>query len=132
MKNTAFVFMHVCVSICRERNENAKCVVGMAGQETWTTSPSGTVHRFTYDHSFWSVSESDPDFASQEEVYSKLAMPLLDWSFDGYNTCLFAYGQVGAPPRCSVTGFEYRSLFCRSCAARLVQTTTDCRLCDWV
>jgi len=69
-------------------------VVRMHGNETIITSKDGVVHRFYYDHCFWSFDSVHPDHAGQEKVYKDLAQPLLDRSFEGYNTCLFAYGQV--------------------------------------
>ncbi len=56
---------------------------------------------FDFDHCFWSVIDeggegSNNCYSGQEEVYKKLAQPLLDNSFKGYNTCLFAYGQTGS------------------------------------
>ncbi len=64
------------------------------GNEAIITSKEGVVHRFYYDHCFWSFDDRHSEFAGQETVYQRLAQPLLDRSFEGYNTCLFAYGQV--------------------------------------
>ncbi|GFR85480.1 kinesin-like protein KIF14, partial [Elysia marginata] len=75
---------------------NAQCVVSMQGNETTVTSDSGAVHRFAYDFSFWSHDRKSEDFCSQEDVYKRLAQPLLLKAFEGYNTCLFAYGQTGS------------------------------------
>lgn len=66
----------------------------MHKNETIITSKDGVVHRFYYDHCFWSFDETQAEFADQEMVYRNLAQPLVDRSFEGYNTCLFAYGQV--------------------------------------
>ena len=68
----------------------------MHGNETIISSKNGVIHRFFYDHCFWSVDEGSPQYADQGVVYTRLAQPLLDWSFEGYNTCLFAYGQTGS------------------------------------
>ena len=80
----------------------------MHGNEVIIKSKDDVVHRFYYDHCFWSVPETSsgdswggrrdltPTFADQEYVYKELAQPLLDRSFEGYNTCLFAYGQTGS------------------------------------
>ena len=35
-------------------------------------------------------------FHSQEKVYKDLGEEMLQHSFDGYNVCIFAYGQTGA------------------------------------
>jgi len=80
----------------REKHLGAEQVVRMHGNETIITSKDGVVHRFYYDHCFWSFDSAHPDHAGQEKVYKDLAQPLLDRSFEGYNTCLFAYGQTGS------------------------------------
>lgn len=56
----------------------------------------GKDQEFTYDYSFWSFDAENPSspYTAQEDVYRCLAKPLLQYSLDGYNTCLFAYGQV--------------------------------------
>jgi hypothetical protein len=51
-------------------------------------------HNFSYDQCFWSFDENCGTFATQEYVYNKIGKPLVENAFDGYNTCLFAYGQV--------------------------------------
>ncbi|XP_073427852.1 kinesin-like protein KIF14 isoform X2 [Dendrobates tinctorius] len=90
----------------REVNEKAAQVVFMNGQETIIQYPdSKQNHSFLYDFSFSSFEKSDPNYASQEKVYEKLAAPLLDWSLLGYNTCLFAYGQTGSGKSYTMMGF---------------------------
>lgn len=69
----------------------------MNNQETVVQHPdSKQSYSFTYDFSFFSVDESDQQFASQQTVYEALAKPLLLRAFEGFNTCLFAYGQTGS------------------------------------
>ena len=36
-----------------------------------------------------------PMHADQEEVFQALGMDILHNSFEGYNACIFAYGQTG-------------------------------------
>ena len=83
----------MCVCCCySEQCLEARQVVWTTGNEVVIRDKDDTVHRFGYDHCFsWS-----PDSKSDEQecVYRSLAKPLLDRSFEGYNTCLFAYGQV--------------------------------------
>ncbi|XP_075473177.1 kinesin-like protein KIF14 [Ascaphus truei] len=91
----------------RERNEMASQVVFMSGQETTVQNPdSKQTHSFLYDFSFWSFDKSNPDYAGQESVYEKLAVPLLERSLLGYNTCLFAYGQTGSGKSYTMMGFD--------------------------
>ena len=70
----------------------------MNENETVLKNDSGKDHIFTYDNSFWSIDADNPNapFATQEDVYRIVAKPLLNYSFQGYNTCLFAYGQVSS------------------------------------
>jgi len=42
------------------------------------------------------VQPSDAEFATQEMVYADIGEEMLQHSFDGYNVCIFAYGQTGA------------------------------------
>ena len=50
---------------------------------------------FVYDYSIWSCDPKHPEFVGQEKLYKLMGQPLLNSAFEGYNTCLFAYGQVG-------------------------------------
>ncbi|XP_059176630.1 kinesin-like protein KIF14 [Physella acuta] len=85
-------------------DSNARCAVSMQGNETTVTSDNGAKHQFAYDFSFWSHDNSSSDFCDQENVYSRLAQPLLGKAFEGYNTCLFAYGQTGSGKSYSIMG----------------------------
>jgi len=38
----------------------------------------------------------DPQFASQKMVYEDIGIEMLEHAMEGYNVCLFAYGQTGA------------------------------------
>jgi kinesin family protein 13 len=38
------------------------------------------------------------NFASQEIVFDALGRDILDNAFQGYNACIFAYGQTGMCP----------------------------------
>lgn len=80
----------------REKNENSLPVISMNGSETAVRNPStNQVYNFSYDFSFWSFDKCHPNFASQAMIYQTLAVPLIERAFEGYNACLFAYGQTG-------------------------------------
>ncbi|CAD7012223.1 unnamed protein product [Ceratitis capitata] len=49
-----------------------------------------------FDYSYWSHDPRDPEFSTQEMVYKDIGEEMLQHSFDGYNVCIFAYGQTGA------------------------------------
>ena len=48
---------------------------------------SGELKSFTYDYAFGTES-------TQDEVYNKVVLPLVDGCFDGYNATVLAYGQT--------------------------------------
>ncbi len=81
----------------RERERNATCIMAMQNETTTITQPStGRTHTFTFDHAFWTFDQS-PHFASQDTVYTALGQEMMAHAFEGYNICIFAYGQTGAP-----------------------------------
>jgi hypothetical protein len=78
----------------------------MVDNQTIIDNHKGRTHKFYYDHSFCSMDRTSPNYASQEFVFSKIGLPLVDRCMDGYNCCLFAYGQTSSGKsyrlRCSV------------------------------
>ena len=53
------------------------------------------VKSFAFDHCFNSSDPGDIQFAGQEQVFQCLGHDILDNAFQGYNACIFAYGQTG-------------------------------------
>ena len=45
----------------------------------------------------FSTFDTNPPFSTpdQEEVFKALGLDILDNAFQGYNACIFAYGQTG-------------------------------------
>ncbi|KAL1234163.1 Kinesin-like protein [Trichinella pseudospiralis] len=83
----------------REINQKCKCAISMENQLTvihGRKDRQERTHSFTYDYSYWSVDQSHPSYASQKDVYNDLGLEMLDHAFQGYNVCIFAYGQTGA------------------------------------
>ncbi len=85
----------------RERNRQSKCIIRMDQQEqtTFIRNPiDGSIKHYKYDYSYWSCEENvnNQKFATQEQVYQDLGIEMLEHSFEGYNVCIFAYGQTGA------------------------------------
>ncbi len=50
---------------------------------------------FAFDHCFWTMDPNNPKYASQDIVFDALGTDILDNAFEGYNACIFAYGQTG-------------------------------------
>ncbi|CAE7242745.1 Stard9 [Symbiodinium microadriaticum] len=55
----------------------------------------GQLRNFRFDQCFTSLDPQDLS-GTQERVYSELGTDLVTSALDGYNCCLFAYGQTGA------------------------------------
>ncbi|KAM4536943.1 kinesin-like protein KIF1C isoform 2-T3 [Odontesthes bonariensis] len=83
----------------REMGRNAKCVIQMQGNTTCISNPKQPkdgAKNFTFDYSYWShTTNEDPGFASQRQVYKDIGEEMLLHAFEGYNVCIFAYGQTG-------------------------------------
>jgi kinesin family protein 1 len=87
----------------RELQREAQCIIRMEGPTTFIANikaqPGETdiTKSFNYDYSYWSHTDpSDSQFVTQKQVYEDLGIEMLEHSFDGYNVCIFAYGQTGA------------------------------------
>uniref|UniRef100_A0AAY4EXC4 Kinesin-like protein KIF14 n=1 Tax=Denticeps clupeoides TaxID=299321 RepID=A0AAY4EXC4_9TELE len=89
----------------REKTEDAAQVVFVDNQETVVRHPDSKQYTFSFNFSFCSVDKADPNFASQQQVYERLALPLLERAFEGFNTCLFAYGQTGSGKSYTMMGY---------------------------
>nr|CAB3259092.1 kinesin-like protein KIF1B [Phallusia mammillata] len=84
----------------REKEKKSNCIVQMNGKTTVISNPKQPRENpksFNFDYSYWShTNPRDPNFASQHQVYNDLGVEMLQHAFDGYNVCIFAYGQTGA------------------------------------
>ena len=71
---------------------------------------------FTFDFSFWSHDCFEEDsngyfvptsskYADQRKVFDQVGKEVLDNAWEGYHTCLFAYGQTGAGKSYSMVGY---------------------------
>ncbi|CAE8638991.1 unnamed protein product [Polarella glacialis] len=81
-------------------------------QESPSTSNRETVvtmRSYKFDHVMDSRFEGQPNFASQEAVYELIGSRIVRCAMDGYNACLFAYGQTGTGKTHTVLGNTYPS-----------------------
>jgi hypothetical protein len=58
--------------------------------------PTCWSRQFGFDDCLWSMDRNEPFFANQDTVYTRVGEPLLQMMSDGFNCCVFAYGQTGA------------------------------------
>ncbi|XP_035992609.1 kinesin-like protein KIF1B isoform X28 [Fundulus heteroclitus] len=84
----------------REMGKESKCIIQMQGNTTTILNPKAPkepAKTFSFDYSYWShTTPEDPSFASQNQVYNDIGKEMLQHAFEGYNVCIFAYGQTGA------------------------------------
>ncbi|XP_060754215.1 kinesin-like protein KIF1A isoform X2 [Neoarius graeffei] len=83
----------------RELNKESKCIIQMSGNTTTIINPKQPKENksFNFDYSYWShTSPEDVNYACQKQVYKDIGEEMLLHAFEGYNVCIFAYGQTGA------------------------------------
>ncbi|KAM4628695.1 kinesin-like protein KIF1A [Polymixia lowei] len=83
----------------REIGKESKCIIQMSGNTTTILNPKQPKENksFNFDYSYWShTSPEDINYASQVQVYKDIGEEMLLHAFEGYNVCIFAYGQTGA------------------------------------
>ncbi|XP_061096798.1 kinesin-like protein KIF1A isoform X1 [Conger conger] len=83
----------------RETSKDSKCIIQMSGNTTTIINPKQPKENksFNFDYSYWShTSPEDINYASQQQVYRDIGVEMLQHAFEGYNVCIFAYGQTGA------------------------------------
>lgn len=69
-------------------------------------SSAGITREFVYDCAFWSCNSQHQDYADQKVIFESIGMPLVDKAFEGYNVCLFAYGQTSSGKSYSMMGID--------------------------
>ncbi|XP_074524161.1 kinesin-like protein KIF1A isoform X16 [Halichoeres trimaculatus] len=83
----------------REIGKESKCIIQMTGNTTTIINPKQAKDNksFNFDYSYWShTTPEDVNYASQMLVYKDIGEEMLLHAFEGYNVCIFAYGQTGA------------------------------------
>ncbi|XP_015110986.1 kinesin-like protein unc-104 isoform X5 [Diachasma alloeum] len=119
--------------ICRE----AQCIIEMAGNTTSIINPKappGTkeaIKSFNYDYSYHSMDADDPNYSSQIMVYKDIGEEMLQHAFEGYNVCIFAYGQTGAGKSYTMMGKQEEGQegiipqICKDLFRRISSNTSD-------
>ncbi|KPJ15600.1 Kinesin-like protein KIF1B [Papilio machaon] len=121
----------------REIAKECKCIIEMSGNTTVIMNPKAPPGNkeppksFNFDFSYWSHNPNDPDFSSQIMVYKDIGEEMLQHAFDGYNICIFAYGQTGAGKSYTMMGRGEEGQegiipqICKDLFRRIRQTTCD-------
>ncbi|OCT81018.1 hypothetical protein XELAEV_18027832mg [Xenopus laevis] len=119
----------------REIGKDSKCIIQMSGNTTTIINPKQpkeTPKSFSFDYSYWShTSEEDSQYAGQQQVYCDIGEEMLLHAFEGYNVCIFAYGQTGAGKSYTMMGKQEPSQqgiipqLCEDLFSRISDTTND-------
>ncbi|CAH2043360.1 unnamed protein product, partial [Iphiclides podalirius] len=121
----------------REISKECKCIIEMSGNTTVIVNPKlpqghkEAAKSFNFDFSYWSHNQNDPEFSSQIMVYKDIGEEMLQHAFDGYNICIFAYGQTGAGKSYTMMGRGEEGQegiipqICKDLFRRIRQTTSD-------
>nr|XP_022900309.1 kinesin-like protein unc-104 isoform X2 [Onthophagus taurus] len=121
----------------REISRECQCIIQMGGNTTTIANPKappGTkdaIKSFNFDYSYWSHNESDSTFSSQQVVYEDIGEEMLQHSFNGYNVCIFAYGQTGAGKSYTMMGKQEEGQegiipqICKDLFKRIKENDTD-------
>ncbi|XP_059057843.1 kinesin-like protein unc-104 [Achroia grisella] len=121
----------------REISRECKCIIEMSGNTTIIQNPKAppgvkdSAKSFNFDFSYWSHNPNDPEFSSQIMVYKDIGEEMLQHAFDGYNICIFAYGQTGAGKSYTMMGRGEDGQegiipqICKDLFRRIRQTTAD-------
>lgn len=73
----------------------------------------------------------DLEFSTQAMVYRDIGEEMLQHSFDGYNVCIFAYGQTGAGKSYTMMGKQEEGqegiipMICKDLFSRIRDTASD-------
>lgn len=86
-----YTIIHIRPFNGREKERNAELIVKMNGQTTTLMRPSkqrtgneGEDNKqFSFDHSYWSFSPSDPSYATQDVVFNDLGVEVLKNAWEG-------------------------------------------------
>ncbi|MEQ2191126.1 Kinesin-like protein kif16b, partial [Xenoophorus captivus] len=79
---------------------------------------------FTYDFSYDSMDCKSPSFVSQEKVFRNLGCDVLKAAFEGYNACVFAYGQTSSGKSYTMMGVPDQ----RFCFGSILRCTTKANM----
>ncbi|XP_051567544.1 kinesin-like protein KIF1A isoform X19 [Myxocyprinus asiaticus] len=118
----------------RETSKESKCIIQMSGNTTTIINPKAPKENksFNFDYSYWShTSPEDINYASQQQVYRDIGEEMLLHAFEGYNVCIFAYGQTGAGKSYTMMGKQEKDqegiipLLCEDLFTKINETNTD-------
>ncbi|XP_026119704.1 kinesin-like protein KIF1A isoform X7 [Carassius auratus] len=118
----------------REMSKDSKCIIQMSGNTTTIINPKAPkeTKSFNFDYSYWShTTPEDTNYASQQQVFRDIGEEMLLHAFEGYNVCIFAYGQTGAGKSYTMMGKQEKDqqgiipLLCEDLFTKINDNNTD-------
>ncbi|KAM7379325.1 hypothetical protein PAMP_004888 [Pampus punctatissimus] len=118
----------------REMGKESKCIIQMSGNTTTILNPKQPKENksFNFDYSYWShTTPEDINYASQMQVYKDIGEEMLLHAFEGYNVCIFAYGQTGAGKSYTMMGRQEKDqqgiipLLCEDLFTKISDSNND-------
>ncbi|KAJ8687388.1 hypothetical protein QAD02_023182 [Eretmocerus hayati] len=97
-------------------------------------APQGTkdaIKSFNYDYSYFSMDPNEENYSSQIMVYKDIGEEMLEHAFEGYNVCIFAYGQTGAGKSYTMMGKQEEGQegiipqICKDLFSRISDSSTE-------
>uniref|UniRef100_A0A8C2B342 plus-end-directed kinesin ATPase n=1 Tax=Cyprinus carpio TaxID=7962 RepID=A0A8C2B342_CYPCA len=111
----------------RETSKESKCIIQMSGNTTSKYPTAPEPQCFHPEH----PAPEDINYASQQQVYRDIGEEMLLHSFEGYNVCIFAYGQTGAGKSYTMMGKQEKDqegiipLLCEDLFTKINGKNTD-------
>jgi len=81
---------------CIKIRDNVVSIVGEVADET--------SKEYAFDHAMDSTDPTSPNYCSQSRCYELMGRRMVDHMMQGYNTCLFCYGQTGTGKTTTLMG----------------------------
>ncbi|XP_051554483.1 kinesin-like protein KIF1A isoform X2 [Myxocyprinus asiaticus] len=119
----------------REIGKDSKCIIQMSGNTTTIINPKQPKENksFNFDYSYWShTTPEDVNYACQKQVYKDIGEEMLLHAFEGYNVCIFAYGQTGAGKSYTMMGKQEKDqegiipLLCEDLFTKINDNNANC------
>ncbi|EHH28386.1 Kinesin-like protein GAKIN, partial [Macaca mulatta] len=109
---------------------HTKCVVDVDANKVILNPVNTNLSKgdavFAYDHCFWSMDESVKEkYAGQDIVFKCLGENILQNAFDGYNACIFAYGQTSGKSYTMMGTADQPGLIPRLCSGLFERTQKE-------
>eukprot|EP00760_Papus_ankaliazontas_P016995 PhM_4_TR16993/c0_g1_i1/m.97409/K17914/KIF13; kinesin family member 13 len=87
-----------------DHEDSASLCVSMSANTTKVSAPTEGEHTFLTDHALWSLPRPDGAWVDQVDVYQTIGRETVENAYNGYNGCLFAYGQTSSGKTYSMMG----------------------------